>query len=292
MPSGDTFVTTVEEGLDTVIAEARVTREYPADVMMKVCDRRTLMPGTGTSYREFLAATLTAQNYGETDTIDNPQELDGSILSATPQLTAVQTFIGRRVAVRLNKEAFATFGGLAQDAIQRKKDRDGLALFATFASPVAGTGVTLTSGHLSALNTRILSDVDEAGAPPIQIVLHGYQVHDLQSAVLASVGTYAIPEGYTQETYQRGWRGSIVGANVYVDGLIVLTATPDARGAVFAKRGVCIVQGISPWKESREEPQKGFGGVNVWLKDEYIWFERSPGNWAYGVLSDATAPTS
>jgi hypothetical protein len=81
------------------------------------------------------------------------------------------------------------------------------------------------------------------------------------------------------------------GGNVFHDGLIAVDSTPDARGAVFAKRGILLVQGLSPWKESREEPQKGYGGMNVWLKDEYLYAERSPGNWLFGILGDATAPT-
>lgn len=293
MPSGDTFLTTVEEGLDTVIASARVTREYPADVMLKVCDRQTLAEGTGTAWREFLSATLTAQNYSETDDINNPQELDGSVLSATPQLVAVQTFIGDRVAMRLNRKAYSTFGALAQNAIQRKKDQDGLALFSTFTTTLAGTGTTLASGHIMAGVRRITSDADEPGPEPINVVLHGYQIYDLQSEILNGIGgNNPIPDGYTAQTYMQGWRGSVVGTQVYEDGLIAVDSTPDARGAVFSSMAVLCVQGKSPWSEMRREPHKGYGGWSVWLKDEYVWAERSPGNWAYGILSDATAPTS
>lgn len=292
MPGGDTFVTTVEEGLDTVIASARTTREFPANVMLKVCDRETLTEGTGTAWREFLAATLTAQTYGETDVIDNPQEYDGSILSLTPQLVAIETFIGKRVKLRLNRKAFATFGGLAQDAIDRRKDQDGLAVFAGATTTLAGTGVTVTSGHIMAGIRRISSDVDEPGAEPFYVVLHGYHVHDLQNEILASIGTYAVPAGYTEETYKRGWRGSIQGAMVWEDGLIAIDATPDARGGVFAKRAILCVRGKSPWTEKKDAPEKGYGGTYTWLKDEYIWGERSAGNWLYGILGDATAPTS
>ena len=59
MASGDTFVTTVEEGLNTMVASARTTREFPTDVMPRLVDRQTLTPGTGTAWREFLAAQPT-----------------------------------------------------------------------------------------------------------------------------------------------------------------------------------------------------------------------------------------
>lgn len=292
MASGDTFLTTVEDGLDTVIASARTTREFAADVMLKVCDRQTLASGTGSAWREWLASQLTAQNYGEHDEIDNPQELDGSVLSFTPQLSAVQTFIGKRVQERLNPKAYATFGQLAQEAISRKKDEDGLALFATATTTLCGSGTTLASGHITAAVRRITSNATEPGPMPIAAVLHGYGIQDLQNEIVAGVGTYPIPSGYTEQVFKTGFRGMIMDANVYEDGNITITSTPDAAGAVFSKMAVICVQGMSPWTDRRYEPQKGYGGWNVWLKDEYVWGERSPGNWMYRILHDATAPTS
>jgi len=292
MASGDTFVTTIEEGLDTVIASARTTREFPADVMLKACDRQTLTEHTGTAWREFLLAQLTAQQYGETDDIDNPQELDGSILSATPQLTAIQTFIGDRVRMRLNQKAFALLGQAAQQAIQKLKAQLGVALFSTFGTTLAGTGQVLQTGHILAAGRRITSNATEPGLPPLYCVLHGYQIYDLQTEILAPVGTYPIPKGYTEETFLHGFRGTIGDIKVMEEGLITIDSTPDARGAVYAKRAVLLVQGKSPWRAQRYEPQKGYGGWSVWLKDEYVWAERSAGNWAYGILSDAAVPTS
>ena len=292
MPSGSRFVTTVEDGLDTTIAHARNARQFPTNVMLKASENQTLGEGTGTAWREFLAATLTAQNYGETDDIDNPQQLDGSITEYTPQLVAVQTFIGKRVQGRLNKAAFGTFGKLGQQARDRKKDQDGLALFATFSTTLGGTGTTCTSGYIMAAARRITSDATEPGPMPINAVLHGYQAYDIQSEILSGIGTYNIPAGYTQETYTSGLKGKITDVNVWEDGLIAVDGTPDVRGGVFSKQGVLCVQGFAPWKETQAAPGKGYGGDYVWLKDEYVWAERSSGNWAYGILNDGTAPTS
>lgn len=292
MSAGDTLVTTVEEGLNTMVANARTTREFPADVMLKVVDRQQLTEGSGTSWREFLAATLTAQSYGEADVIDNPQELDGSILEFTPQLVAIHTFIGDRVKMRVSQKAFATFGKLNYDAIARKKAQDGLSLFATATTTLAGTGVTLTSGHVLAGIRRITSDADEPGPMPICAVLHGYQLYDLQSEILAGIGSYPIPEGYTKEVYTAGYKGMLGDANIYEDGLIAVDATPDVRGAVFSHKAIVLVEGKSLWTDKRYEPQKGYGGWSMWIKDEYVFGERSVGNWLYGILSDGAAPTS
>ena len=292
MATGDTFLTNVEAGLNTTVAAARTTREYPSDVMSRLVDRQTLSPGTGTGYREFLAAQLNAQNYGETDTIDAPQLLSGSILTFTPQLTAILTFVGKRVAERLSPKAFETFGQLAQQAIDRKGDEDGLAMAASATTTLSGTGSTLVGGVIAAAGTRITSNVNEPSNAPLAAVLHGYQIADLYSEVTAGIGTYPMPEGYTTETWKSGFKGMINNVNIYEDGNIAIDSTPDARGMVFSKMGLLKVQGISPWTETEPKPSKGYGGVNIYLKDEYVFGERSPGNWLYGVLSDATVPTS
>lgn len=295
MPTGDTFTNTLNEALDVVIAAARSVREYPHDIMINLVDRQTLEPGTGTEWREFAANQLTASNYGETDIIDDPQQIDGSILSGTPTLTAIQFFVGKRLAVRANPKAFAQIGQLAQNAIQRKKDIDGLAMFATASTTIAGAGVTLTSGHIRAPVERIASNATEPGKPPYYAVLHGYGIYDLGTELRGGVGTYPVPEGITQEAYRRGFSGTIEGAEVYRDGLITIDANDDARGGVFAGGpggALVLIQGMAPWTETKPRPEKGYGGDDVFLKDEYIYIERSPGNWMFGVLHDATAMTS
>lgn len=292
MPTGDTFVNDVSEGLDTVIMSARIVREYPANIMPRLADPASLPEGMGTAWREFAADQLTASGYGEQDTIDNPQQIDGSILSGTPQLVAIQTFVGERVRLRLNRKAFGTFGQLAQNAIQRKKDVDGLAVFAGAGATMAGTGVTLTSGHVMAAIERIEDNSTEPGIPPFYCVIHGRGNYDIMSEIVAGVGTYPIPQGMTESVFRQGFKGSIATAEVYVDGLITVDSTPDARGGVFAKQAIVLVQGKSPWTETRREPQKGYGGDSIWLKDEYVYVERSAGRWLYGLLHDATAPSS
>lgn len=290
-PSGDTYVTDVEAGLNTMVASARRRSQFPTNVMARVVDNQRLEEGTGTAWREFLAENLTAQNYGETDTIDNPQQISGSVLAVTPQLVAIQTFIGKRVQARLSARAYATFGSLAQEAIERKKNTDGHAVFAAATTTLGATATTLSYSNCDAAVRRIKSDATEPGADPIAIVLHGYGIHDIRAEIISGVGTYAIPEGMTAEVFRAGFRGMLNGANIYEDGLIAVDSTPDARGGVFSKMGVLLVQGLSPWKEIKDRPDKGYGGMDVWLKDEYIYAERSAGNWLYGILHDATAPT-
>ena len=294
MASGDTFLAQVEEGLNTTVATARQRREFPPEVMPKLADRQTLAKGTGTAWTEFIAENLTAQNYGETDVIDNPQQLDAATLSATPQLVAIQTFIGKRVAARLSPKAFSQLGTLAQNAIQRKKDKDGHALFASATTTLGATGTTASYGHILAGARRIATDATEPGPMPLAAVLHGYTIHDIQSEVLSGVGTYPIPAGMTQEVFRNGFKGMLGDVNIYEDGLIEVNSTPDSRGGIYSAGpggATILVQGLTPWTETKDRPEKGYGGVDVWLKDEYVWVERSAGNWLFGHLANASVPT-
>ena len=295
MPGGETYLTQVEEGLATAIASARRTREFPSNVMLRLADRQTLKEGTGTAWREFLSDTLSASDASETGTYDNPQELDGSILQATPTLVICQTFIGDRVQLRLDPKAYNTFGSLAQDAMNRKKDQDLLLIFATATTTLAGTGQTLASGHIIAAAQRIRADATEPWAGRLCCVDHGYARADIANELLAGVGSYPLPEGQTARVYANGFEGRIDSVEFYVDGLIAVDSTPDVRGAVFASGddgAVVCVQGKSPWMDKRYEPDRGYGGWNIWHKDEYVVVERSPGNWMFSLLSDGTAPTS
>ena len=52
------------------------------------------------------------------------------------------------------------------------------------------------------------------------------------------------------------------------------------------------ISGMSIKTETRRDPSFGGGADEVFMTDEYSFVERSASNWAYGMTSDALAPTS
>ena len=98
--------------------------------------------------------------------------------------------------------------------------------------------------------------------------------------------------GLTVDVLQNGFRGMIWGAQLYENGDITIDSADDAKGGVFAKEGIVLVQGRAPWSEVRREQHIGGGATSVFLRDEYAYGERSAGNWVFELYSDATAPTS
>jgi len=291
MPSGYTTTSALADSLPTVISSARIIREYEG-VMPNLVDKITLGEGIGLSWNEVSLSQLVATSVGESTKLNNPQQMVDTLFTVTPTVSGIHILITDRVSARLSKVAYAKTGQLGQNAIQRKKDDDGLAVFAGATTTLAGAGVSLTSGHIAAAGHRITSNTTEPGYPPLRFVAHGFQIKDLYDEIAAGVGTYPVPEGMTARVFTEKFRGMIAGVEVFEDGNIAIDASDDARGGVFAMDGIVLVQGRSPRAETRREPDIGGGATSVFLYDEYAYGERSAGNWLYGVLSDALAPTS
>jgi len=294
MAAGDTITQSLADSLDTVVASARQVREYEG-VMPNLVDKVTLSEGTGTSWREISMAALSAQNITETTTLDNPQQMSDTVFSITPTVTGIQTLVTDRVASRINSQSYAQLGSLAQQAIQRKKDEDGLTVLDGATNILSGAGTTLASGVIAAAAYRISSNATEPGNPPYRCVLHGFQIKDLYDELTAHIGTAAAGEtsaGLTARVFEEGFRGKIAGVEVYEDGNITIDGSDDAKGGVFAQEAIVMVQGRAPRTATVRREDIGGGATVVYLYDEYAYGERSSGNWLFEVYSDATAPTS
>ena len=295
MAAGDTITQSLADSLDTVAASARSVREYEG-VMPNLVDKVTLAEGTGTAWREISMAALSAQTITETTILDNPQQMSDTAISITPTVTGIQTLITDRVAARINSKSYAQLGSLAQNAIQRKKDEDGITVLDGATNELSGAGTTLSSGVIAAAAYRISSNATEPGNPPYRCVLHGFQIKDLYDELTAGIGTAAAGEttdGLTARVFQEGFRGKIAGVEVYEDGNITIdSSSNDAKGGVFAQEAIVLVQGRSPRTASVRREDIGAGATVVYLYDEYAYGERSAGNWLFEIFSDASVPTS
>jgi hypothetical protein len=259
--------------------------------MPQLVDKVTLGEGVGLTWNELSYAQLTAQDITETTTLDNPQQMEDTLLSVTPTIVGIETVITDRVARRISKIGFAKLGGLAQNAIQRKKDEDGLTVLDGFSTSLCGAGSTLTGGHIGAATARIMGNTTEPGKPPIYGVLKSYQMKDIEDEIVAGVGTYNIPEGLTARVLAEGWSGKLHNAQMFIDNNISVDSSDDAIGGVFAKEAILLVQGKTPWQEMKRMPELGGGANAVYLYDEYAYAERLD-SWGCEIKSDATAPTS
>ena len=291
MPTGYTTTTSLADSLPSVISRARLVREFEG-VMSQLVDRVTLGEGVGTSFREISLAQLTRTAVQETTVLDNPQQIVDTLFTITPSVQQIQTLITDRVAANISKNVFQLLGKLAMNAIVRGKDEDGITALDGATVSLSGAGTTLISGVIRSATRRISSNATEAGAPPYRCVLHGWQLKDIEDELVAGVGTYPIGEGLTARVFKDNFQGMIGAAQVYEDGNITIDSSDDAKGGVFAREALVLVQGRTLKHEVRREPHIGGGANSVFISDESAYGERSAGNWLLEILSDATAPTT
>ena len=291
MASGWTTTGSLADSLDNVRSSARIVREYEG-VMSQLVEKQTLSEGIGLSWQEIKYDKLTAQAVTETTELDNPQQIADSLITVTPTIVGLETFITDRVKDRINKKGYAKMGQLGQNAIQRKKDEDGLTLFASgTGTSDPGAGVTLASGYIASASANITGNTTEKGNPPIRCVLHPFQIKDLYDELVAGVGTSIVSEGLTARVFTQGFNLPVAGCEIYPDGNITVDASSDATGGVFAQEGILLVQGRAPRVVDVRNEKRGGGGTHVYHYDEYAYAIRLAG-WVYSMLSDATAPTS
>ena len=293
MVAGNTITTSLSDSLFEVAGAARSTREYTGR-MSQLVRKETLGEGVGNTWNEVKFSKLTAMRVTETTKLDNPQQFADSLLSLTPTMVVIQTFVTDRVKLRINKKSLAQMGKLGQEAVMRLRDLDGLDVLATGnfgCSP--GAGNVLTSGHIAAAKANITSNTTEPYAgSDVYCVLHGFQIKDIYDELVAGIGTYAIPEGATANVFKNGYNLPVAGVTVFEDGNIAIDSSDDAIGGVFARDAIICVQGRAPRVVSVRDEFTGGGGEHVLHYDEYVFGLGNSTTWIYYLISDATAPTS
>ena len=291
MAAGRTHLQDLADSIPTIIAGARIVREFEG-VMVRLSDRTNLAEGTGDKWNEISLSQLSAQGVTETTELNNPQKLQDTLFTVEPTVVGVQTIITDKTMRRISKKVAAKIGVLAQSAIQRKKDTDGLTLLDTATTSLGGAGTTMHDGLISAAISRILGNTTERGVGPVYTVLHPFQLKDVQDQITTGVGTYAIPSGLTEEVFRRGFSGSLYNTEVFTDGNIAIDSASDSKGGVFAKEAVVLVDGFGPKVETDRLIRYGGGANELIIYDEYAYGERSAGNWMYEIYTDTTAPTA
>jgi len=168
MATGNTTTSSLADSIPRVIAAAIIVGEQEGG-MQHLVDRQKLGEGVGTTWNEISLAKLSsAQDITESTVLDNPQQLSDSVLSVEPTVVGIMTVITDRVAARISKNAYARTGALAQNAIERKKDEDGIAVLDGFSNSYGGAGSTLTSGHVGAAMAVITGNSTEPGKAPFR----------------------------------------------------------------------------------------------------------------------------
>ena len=222
MAVGNTVTDSLADSIPTMIASARIVREF-AGVMPNLVDRQRLDENTGTIWNEVSMSKLSAQAVTENTELDNPQQMEDTLFSITPTVIGVHTVITDRVALRISANAYAQTGSLAQNAIERKKDQDGLTAIDGATTALGGANA-LDSGEIAAAAYRITSNTTEPAPAnaPINAVHHGFSLKDIDDELIAAgvdqTTGAPLTSGVAVAAYQNRYRGTIAGAALYEDG--------------------------------------------------------------------------
>ena len=295
MPTGETHTGSLSDALPDIVADARIKKEFEG-VWRRVCDVKKQTPNTGLNWTEFSLNQLNRSDITETQDNRNFQQLSGTLQSIEPTMNQIIIKITDRTHRKIASVVDSKIGGLAGNAMARGDDEDYLSLFATFDTTNSpGAGNPMSFGYIASAKVNITSNVTEPSMAEVFTILHGRQIKDIQDEVLAGVGTYTIPEGLTEDTFRRGFAGTVAGSNLFEDGNITVDATPNANGATHSREGVIAVIGMEIRPETDRDLYFGGGADVISLTNEIAFAERKSGStqvWAYRHFSDATAPTS
>jgi hypothetical protein len=277
--------------MNVVIDAARIVREYEG-VYNRTCEMQRLPDGTGINWDEISLAALTAQDITETTELDNPQQVEDTLLSGEPTMTGIQIRFTDRAKARISKKVAAKTGVLGQNAMNRKKDGTYLTLLDTATTSLCGAGTPWSAGYVGAAVARIQGNATERSVGTIHTVVHPFQLKDAQDEITAGVGTYAIPTGISAEIYRKGFKGTAYDSNMWTDGNITIDGSDDAKGGTHSTEAVVCIQGRRPRTARVRQEHIGGGAVDIFMYDDYTFIERQAGQWMFEQYSDALAPTA
>ena len=292
------FPTTTQDlsdSLPIMVAAARSVREY-AGVMPQTAEVHTLDANSGQDWKEVTLAQLTAQAVQETTDLNNPQAYSDTNQTIEPTLIGLPTLVSLRATRKISQKTVAEMGVLAQNGMTRKNDQDGIAVMDGFSNSAPGAGSALTTSILRHMVANIRGNTTEPSpdGAPVYIVLHTFQIADLEDELLTSAGdNYELTSGLSTQVFQNNVIGRIANATVLRDDNISIDSAVDAKGGVFSRAAMLLIRGTSPYVLTEERPGLGGGSIAIFHYDEYAWGERtSQGTsvWGREVYSDATAP--
>ena len=226
-----------------------------------------------------------------TDLRDNPQEIIDALFSITPTMAGLSIKMTRKAKRVISPNVAAETGVLGARAVARKVDIDLLAAAASATTDLGTAGNPLTYGLVSAASSRVTGNTTEPYDGSKYLVARSFQIKDLQDALVAGLGTYPIPVGLTEDTYRRGFTGTIANCEAYTDDNIPIDSADDAVAFVFGRDAIVHVETEMPSSFTEFLPGYGGGTDLLYYYDEYGNGIRQQA-WVYAITADSAVPTN
>lgn len=305
MPNyGITTEDTVDQAIRPMLAASMYVRENTAVMTQPGVVRRvTLKNGDGESYREPKYDALgDAQALTSGVDMQIAQQITDTLLTVTPSEVGTQVIIPKRVFRIVRDNMWTVIGKLCGDSMVRKRDKDGLTQFSSFATDLGAAARALTYNYIMAGQSAIQGDT-EPGPNPIHLVHHSHAYFLLWKNLAGLTGMSGtamtsgstnniapIPAGVSQDVILNGFVGkTIAGVNLWQDNNITKDASDDAIGGIFSREALLHVQAMTPTIEKEYDASLRAWEINY--VDEYAWGEYRDA-WGRIMTFDAVTPTS
>lgn len=282
-----TTASDLTNGQIAFVGQARYTAEHRT-VCTQLFDKKELGDGKKSLFiPKFGGITASAL----TDGVDmtDAQQLTITGTTHSTNEAGCKIIITKKLRNQMVEDAYKAAGKVGGNAIGKKIDQDGLALFSGLNTIKGAAASTFSIDQLRAA----ISDCYAQAEPvplPLQAVLHPYHYDDIINDI-ATPGTNNIPPGMQAEFLQYYFRGSekLWNTPLYVTGNITADTADDAYGAVFSKLAFIYLVGWEP--EEWVEYDNSLRGWEIGVVADYAMVEED-GTYGRGLLYDASSPTA
>lgn len=291
---GITTIADLQDTIPVIISEAKFIQQFKAVMRGLVWNIRK---GNGSTVNIPYFEQVVANDLTEGIDMTGSETMEDINVQVTPAEVGLKIILTDSVVEDDQEDLKRAAGRLMGDGYELKRDVDLIGQFASASSTVASTGQTLTMGNLAAGRAILAGNKISAGGPaktPYVAVIHPFQeldIVDVITPVLPVANTLnTTGTALTDEILRNYSIGRLFGMPIVLDGNIVITSDPDARGGIFPMGmgdGIIYVSAREPTVEPERDASLrawelnyvGRYGVGIYRNGHVV-----------GILSDATSP--
>ena len=275
-------------GQIAMVGEARYTYEHQS-VSVNTFTKYTLGAGDKSRFIPKFGG-VTAKDL--TDGIDMT-EAQSLTITGTTHVTdeaGCKVIITKKLRSQLKEDAYRAAGKVIGNAMGRKIDQDGLALYSGLNSGLGVAGNTFSMDYLLAAVTQCWGQAEPV-PQPMAVVIHPHTYHNIQNLISVPATGLQYPDGYQMEYLKNYYRGTdkLWGCPIFIDGNISIDSSDDAYGAIYSKEAFIYLVGWEP--ENWVEEDKSLRGWEIGIVADYACVEED-GTYGRYLLFDAAKPTS
>ena len=226
---------------------------------------------------------------------------DGVDMAASETLTITGTthttdeagckvIVTKRLRNHLKANAFRSAGKVIGNAMQKKIDTDGLALYSGLDSGLSNANSSFSIGYMAAAVTQCIGQAEPAPMP-MSLVAHPYMLHPLIDGISQPATTLMMPPDFQMSVLMKHFMGidKLYGVPIFRDANATIDGNADTYGAVYSKSAFIYVTGyeIENWLVYDDSLR----GWEIGIVHDYA-MEEEDGTYGRYLLFDATAPTS